>query len=152
MLEEFLLIIVFIVLVSVVIPYIFHRHPNLFYATENHIITAKDLVRFISDCTWIELNKVHYDLNQLCIIEIDKEDHNFCVIKSLDNVFFNISIDTNGISINCTIDDQGYYIFQYQYKSLNGEFNFTDNPNFIYLQNLCEQMVYAEAVCHRYNV
>ena len=72
-LEELIILAVFLILVAVLIPFMFHKYPGLFYATDSHILYAKDLVQFISNCTWIELNKIHYDNDRLHIMWIDKE-------------------------------------------------------------------------------
>ncbi len=152
--EEFIILIIFIALVVTIVPYIFHKFPNLFYATEMHVITAKDLVHFISDCIWIEENKVYYDLTKLSIIYVDHEDHNSITVGSLDNIFFSISIsnDGNGIKIICSEGNGITYIFEKTFFSLSDKWDFTDNPNFMYLQNLYEQILYAEVVCNRFHV
>lgn len=150
--EEFIILIVFIVLAVTMLLYIFHKFPNLFYATEMHVITAKDLVRFISDCTWIEENKIHYDLTKLSIIYVDHEDHNSITVESLDNIFFTISITGDDIRITCTKGNGINYIFEKTLCSLNDRWDFSDNSNFIYIQNLYEQILYAEVVCNRFHV
>ena len=150
--EEFSILIIFIVLMVIMVPYIFHKFPNLFYATEMHVITAKDLMRFISDCTWIEENKVHYDSTKLSIIYVDHEDHNSITVKSLDNIFFTISITGDDIRIICTESNGINYIFEKTLCSLNDRWDFSDNSNFIYIQNLYEQILYAEVVCNRFHV
>lgn len=152
--REYIILIVFVVLVAILLPYMFHKYPALFYATEMYVITTKDLVRFISDCIWIDENKVHYDLTKLSIIYVDHEDHNSITVESLDNIFFSISIsnDGNGIEIICSEGNGIHYMFEKTFFSLSDKWDFTDNPNFMYLQNLYEQMLYAEVVCNRFHV
>lgn len=151
-LEEFIIFAVFLILVAVLIPFMFHKYPGLFYATESHIIYAKDLVRFISNCTWIELNKIHYDKDRLHIVGIDEDNHDYCVTRSLGNTYYDIQINKENISLSCILDYGVHYAFERNFESLNDKWDFTDDPNFIYIQNLYEQMLYAEALCYRYKV
>lgn len=148
---EFIILIVFVVLVAVILPFMFHKYPGLFYATDSHIIYAKDLVQFISNCTWIKMNKIHYDTNKLHILEIDENNHNYCAIKSLDNTTFEIEINKNEISLIHTLENVNTD-FEHYFDSLSGKWDFSDNPSFMHIQDLYQQMMYAEALCYKINV
>lgn len=148
---EFIILVAFILLVAVLLPYLFHKYPALFYATDSHIIYAKDLVQFIFNCTWIKMNNIHYDTDRLHIVKIDETNHNYCEIKSLGNTTFEVEIDKDEISLIHTLENVNTD-FEHYFDSLNGKWDFSDNPSFMYIQDLHQQMLYAEALCHRFNV
>ena len=99
---EFIILAVFIILIIVIIPHLLDKYSEHFF-TNIHILYAKDLVSFISDCIWIELNNIDYDTNKLCIIAIDKVHTNYCEVKSLNDTFFEIEISDGEISLTHTL-------------------------------------------------
>lgn len=147
---EFIILAVFIILTIVIIPHLLDKYSAHFF-TNIHILYAKDLVSFISDCIWIELNNIDYDINKLCIISIDKVDGNYCEVKSLNDTFFEIEISDGEISLTHTLS--GFNTnFKYYFKSLNGEWDYSNNPYSIYIQDLYQQMLYAKELRHMYQV
>lgn len=147
---EFIILAVFIILAIVIIPHLLDKYSTHFF-TNIHILYAKDLVSFISDCIWIELNNIEYDTNKLCIIAIDKVHTNYCEVKSLNDTFFEIEISDGEISLIHTLS--GFNTnFEYYFKSLNGEWDYSNNPYSIYIQDLYQQMLYAKELRHTYQV
>lgn len=147
---EFIILAVFIILTIVIIPHLLDKYSAHFF-TNIHILYAKDLVSFISDCIWIELNNIDYDTNKLCIIAIDKVHTNYCEVKSLNDTFFGIEISDGEISLTHTLS--GFNTnFEYYFKSLNGEWDYSNNPYSIYIQDLHQQMLYAKELRHMYQV
>ena len=147
---EFIILAVFIILIIVIIPHLLDKYSEHFF-TNIHILYAKDLVSFISDCIWIELNNIDYDTNKLCIISIDKVHTNYCEVKSLNDTFFEIEISDGEISLTHTLS--GFNTnFEYYFKSLNGEWDYSNNPYSIYIQDLHQQMLYATELRHMYQV
>lgn len=147
---EFIILAVFIILIIVIIPHLLDKYSAHFF-TNIHILYAKDLVSFISDCIWIELNNIDYDTNKLCIIAIDKVHTNYCKVKSLNDTFFEIEISDGEISLTHTLS--GFNTnFKYYFKSLNGEWEYSNNPYSVYIQDLHQQMLYAKELRHMYQV
>lgn len=147
---EFIILAVFIILIIVIIPHLLDKYSEHFF-TNIHILYAKDLVSFISDCIWIELNNIDYDTNKLCIIAIDKVHTNYCEVKSLNDTFFEIEISDGEISLTHTLS--GFNTnFEYYFKFLNGEWDYSNNPYSIYIQDLHQQMLYAKELRHMYQV
>ncbi len=147
---EFIILAVFIILIIVIIPHLLDKYSEHFFINI-HILYAKDLVSFISDCIWIELNNIDYDINKLCIIAIDKVHTNYCEVKSLNDTFFEIEISDGEISLTHTLS--GFNTnFEYYFKSLNGEWDYSNNPYSIYIQDLYQQMLYAKELRDMYQV
>jgi len=147
---EFIILAVFIILTIVIIPHLLEKYSTHFF-TNIHILYAKDLVSFISDCIWIELNNIEYDTNKLCIIAIDKVHTNYCKVKSLNYTFFEIEISDGEISLIHILPGSNTN-FEYYFKSLNGEWEYSNNPFSIYIQDLHQQMLYAKELRHMYQV
>ena len=147
---EFIILAVFIILIIVIIPHLLDKYSEHFF-TNIHILYAKDLVSFISDCIWIELNNIDYDTNKLCIIAIDKVHTNYCEVKSLNDTFFEIEISDGEISLTHTLSGFNTNC-EYYFKSLNGEWDYSNNPYSIYIQDLHQQMLYAKELRHMYQV
>lgn len=147
---EFIILAVFIILTIVIIPHLLEKYSTHFF-TNIHILYAKDLVSFISDCIWIELNNIEYDTNKLCIIAIDKVHTNYCKVKSLNYTFFEIEINDGEISLIHILPGSNTN-FEYYFKSLNGEWEYSNNPFSIYIQDLHQQMLYAKELRHMYQV
>ena len=147
---EFIILAVFIILTIVIIPHLLEKYFTHFF-TNIHILYAKDLVSFISDCIWIELNNIEYDTNKLCIIAIDKVHTNYCKVKSLNYTFFEIEISDREISLIHILPGSNTN-FEYYFKSLNGEWEYSNNPFSIYIQDLHQQMLYAKELRHMYQV
>lgn len=147
---EFIILAVFIILTIVIIPHLLDKYSAHFF-TNIHILYAKDLVSFISDCIWIELNNIDYDITKLCIIAIDKVHTNYCKVRSLNYTFFEIEISDGEISLTHTLP--GFNTnFKYYFKSLNGEWDYSNNPYSIYIQDLYQQMLYAKELRHMHQV
>ena len=147
---EFIILAVFIILTIVIISHLLEKYSTHFF-TNIHILYAKDLVSFISDCIWIELNNIEYDTNKLCIIAIDKVHTNYCKVKSLNYTFFEIEINDGEISLIHILPGSNTN-FEYYFKSLNGEWEYSNNPFSIYIQDLHQQMLYAKELRHMYQV
>lgn len=147
---EFIILAAFIILAIVIIPHLLDKYSTHFF-TNIHILYVKDLVSFISDCIWIELNNIDYDTNKLCIIAIDKVHTNYCEVKSLNDTFFEIEISDGEISLTHTLS--GFNTnFEYYFKSLDGEWDYSNNPYSIYIQDLYQQMLYAKELRDMYQV
>lgn len=146
---EFIILAAFIILVVIIIPYLLNKHSIGFYSNK-HILFAKDLVSFISNCTWIIMNNIDYDKDRLHITEIDKGYHNYCEVKSLNDTTFEVEISKDEISLIHTLSSLNTN-FEHYFKSLNGEWDYSDDPYSMYVQDLYQQMIYAEELCYKHN-
>ena len=143
---ELIILAAFIILSIGVIPHLLDKY-SAHFLTNIHILYAKDLVSFISNCVWIELNNIDYDINKLCIIAIDKVHANYCELKSLNDTFFEVEIRDGEVSLTHTLSSLNTN-FVYYFKSSNGEWDYSDNPYSVYIQDLYQQMSYAKELRH----
>lgn len=109
-------------------------------------MTGEQLLSFITGCTWLALNNKLYDEHKLCLLAIDPIHHTFCVVKSLDNIYFKICIDKQSrISIICTDKYKNLFIFS-KYLYMKDIWDFKDDNYFKYIMDLYRQMQYTEAL------
>ena len=76
---------------------------------------------------------------------------NYCKVKSLNYTFFEIEISDGEISLIHILPGSNTN-FKYYFKSLNGEWEYSNNPFSSYIQDLHQQMLYAKELRHMYQV
>ena len=71
--------------------------------------------------------------------------------KNLNYTFFEIETSDGEISLIHILPGSNTN-FEYYFKSLNGEWEYSNNPFSIYIQDLHQQMLYAKELRHIYQV